>query len=395
MGVLSAYLLNLVRLEPGQAMYLPAGELHAYLGKLNPKSTDEGFGMELMANSDNVLRGGLTPKHIDVPELLSTLTFSSGMPKVLLPESRSETEGVYKTGAEEFELSVIEIKKDEEFISAENHSADALIVLEGSIEITDSKGEVLDLDKGKTLLVPAASGKYTIRALSDSAKLYKASLPSNTSSEKTAMTAKEEKLKEIEERMDALNKMYLKLIPPVKTGTTLVHLVSIDLIPYQMRDEFVSMINDVNRNFPDMKEKIYVLTDRQDAGHMINKLNDEADGACVFDVALADTDNLDNIPEGVKALVFAGKLGNFRQLSGMLAALRALQQDEAGSLIKLFEILTGKPFEGTEADILEVINDPKELAKIIIFNLRPVDSDLTVDDLAPLNRKLLAFIKAA
>ena len=59
--MLSPILLNLVCLEPEQAMFLPAGELHAYL---------DGVGIELMANSDNVLRGGLTSKHIDVDELL-------------------------------------------------------------------------------------------------------------------------------------------------------------------------------------------------------------------------------------------------------------------------------------------------------------------------------------
>jgi mannose-6-phosphate isomerase len=60
-GVLAPILLNLICLEPGQALFLDAGELHAYL---------EGLGIELMANSDNVLRGGLTPKHVDVPELV-------------------------------------------------------------------------------------------------------------------------------------------------------------------------------------------------------------------------------------------------------------------------------------------------------------------------------------
>ena len=58
-GVLSPAILNLVCLKPGEAMYLPAGQLHAYL---------EGVGVELMANSDNVLRGGLTPKHVDVAD---------------------------------------------------------------------------------------------------------------------------------------------------------------------------------------------------------------------------------------------------------------------------------------------------------------------------------------
>jgi mannose-6-phosphate isomerase class I len=65
-GLFSLLLLNLVHLRPGQAIYLPAGELHAYL---------RGVGIELMANSNNVLRGGLTHKFVDVDELLQTLSF--------------------------------------------------------------------------------------------------------------------------------------------------------------------------------------------------------------------------------------------------------------------------------------------------------------------------------
>ena len=67
-GILAALLLNHIELEPGEAVFLPAGNLHAYL---------EGFGVEVMANSDNVLRGGLTSKHIDVDELMDVLIFSS------------------------------------------------------------------------------------------------------------------------------------------------------------------------------------------------------------------------------------------------------------------------------------------------------------------------------
>ncbi|MDD4981949.1 MAG: mannose-6-phosphate isomerase, class I, partial [Candidatus Omnitrophica bacterium] len=174
MGVLSAYLLNLVRLEPGQAMYLPAGELHAYLGRLNPKSENEGASMEIMANSNNVLRGGLTPKHIDVPELLATLTFNSGAPKILTPQKRSEEESVYNTPAEEFELSVIEVEGDKEFVSVAEHSADALIVLEGEATLTDSRNNRLELQRGDTILVPAVSGTYTIKG---AAKIYKAGVP--------------------------------------------------------------------------------------------------------------------------------------------------------------------------------------------------------------------------
>ncbi len=65
-GVIVAMLLNRVRLRPGQAVWMPAGNLHAYL---------RGVGVEIMAASDNVLRGGLTPKHVDVDELLRVLRF--------------------------------------------------------------------------------------------------------------------------------------------------------------------------------------------------------------------------------------------------------------------------------------------------------------------------------
>src|SRR6201999_3884389 len=66
-GVLAALLLNRISLAPGETIFLTAGNLHAYL---------RGVGVEIMANSDNVLRGGLTPKHVDVPELLRVLDFT-------------------------------------------------------------------------------------------------------------------------------------------------------------------------------------------------------------------------------------------------------------------------------------------------------------------------------
>ena len=97
-GVLAALLLNRVTLAPGEAIYLPAGNLHAYLS---------GSGVELMANSDNVLRGGLTPKHVDVPELLRVLDFDHAGPPPVLTGSLDAADGAwvrYDTPAEEFLL---------------------------------------------------------------------------------------------------------------------------------------------------------------------------------------------------------------------------------------------------------------------------------------------------
>ncbi|MFE6410698.1 mannose-6-phosphate isomerase, class I [Streptomyces sp. NPDC057837] len=95
-GVIAAMLLNHVRLQPGEALYLGAGVPHAYLS---------GLGVEIMANSDNVLRCGLTPKHVDVPELLRIVRFHAADPGVLRPEAAPDGEEVYETPIDEFRLS--------------------------------------------------------------------------------------------------------------------------------------------------------------------------------------------------------------------------------------------------------------------------------------------------
>ncbi|MDN5381600.1 mannose-6-phosphate isomerase, class I [Streptomyces sp. LB8] len=95
-GVLAAMLLNHVRLQPGEALFLGAGVPHAYLN---------GLSVEIMANSDNVLRCGLTPKHVDVPELLRIVRFEAADPGILRPEAGPDGEEVYDTPVDEFRLS--------------------------------------------------------------------------------------------------------------------------------------------------------------------------------------------------------------------------------------------------------------------------------------------------
>lgn len=95
-GVIAAMLLNYVQLQPGEALFLGAGVPHAYLN---------GLGVEIMANSDNVLRCGLTPKHVDVPELLRIVRFEATDPGVLRPEASPSGEEVYDTPIDEFRLS--------------------------------------------------------------------------------------------------------------------------------------------------------------------------------------------------------------------------------------------------------------------------------------------------
>src|SRR4029079_11128889 len=103
-GVLASLLLNRLTLRPGEGIYLPAGNLHTYL---------HGVGIEVIANSDNVLRGGLTPKHVDVAELLRVLDFTPAKESALHPNTIEDgMELVYDTPAPEFTVSVLRVDGD-------------------------------------------------------------------------------------------------------------------------------------------------------------------------------------------------------------------------------------------------------------------------------------------
>ena len=165
-GVLCTLLLNLVKLKPGEAMYLPARQLHAYL---------DGIGVELMANSDNVLRGGLTPKYIDNSELLGTLEFSEVRVKPLKAISTLAAEWVYDTPATEFSLSKVSVNQGTTYASPADRSIEILICTEGKGNIIDlKKGDSLDISSGTSVVIPAAVTGYKIEG---AATLYKASVP--------------------------------------------------------------------------------------------------------------------------------------------------------------------------------------------------------------------------
>jgi mannose-6-phosphate isomerase len=165
-GILAPILLNLLELEPGDAMYLPAGQLHSYL---------HGVAIELMANSDNVLRGGLTSKHIDIDELLNILSFSDGKPAVLKPKRKGPAEALYGIFADEFALSVIDVDMSAAFRSGKTRSVEIMICTQGSAEIAElADGPVLKIGKGISVLIPAAVKQYTIQGC---ARIYKAAVP--------------------------------------------------------------------------------------------------------------------------------------------------------------------------------------------------------------------------
>lgn len=140
-GVIAAMLLNHVTLKPGEALYLGAGVPHAYLN---------GMGVEIMANSDNVLRCGLTPKHVDVPELLRVVRFEASDPGILRPEASPDGEEVYETPIDEFRLSRYVLPEGDARHDLTAGTPQILLCAAGEVRVGD-----LSLTPGGSVFVPA------------------------------------------------------------------------------------------------------------------------------------------------------------------------------------------------------------------------------------------------
>lgn len=164
-GIFSIYLLNLVKLKRGEGIYQAAGLPHAYL---------EGVNIELMANSDNVFRGGLTQKFINVPELLKHLVFEPVTPKVLVGAPISNIEKVYKTAAPDFELSQLKILQKDIYRPKQDASPQIIIAVEGEGMIINSSIQ-LPFKQGESFFIEA-NVPYKILPKSD-ALLFKARIP--------------------------------------------------------------------------------------------------------------------------------------------------------------------------------------------------------------------------
>lgn len=145
-GVIAAMLLNYVRLQPGEALYLGAGVPHAYL---------DGLGVEIMANSDNVLRCGLTPKHIDVPELLRVVRFEAGDPGVLRPEAAPDGEELYAAPIDEFRLSRHVLAPGGDARTLDAGTPQILLCTGGRAVLRGDDGSTLTLGPGESAFVPA------------------------------------------------------------------------------------------------------------------------------------------------------------------------------------------------------------------------------------------------
>lgn len=172
-GVLAALLLNRITLGPGEGIYLAAGNLHAYLS---------GVALEVMANSDNVLRGGLTPKHVDVPELLRVLNFTPTTESQLRVDTHQHgLAAFYDTPAAEFAASMLTLGAD-----AVGHEVDAplrqgaaqgpqiLLCIEGATTVHGKSG-ALTLNRGAAAWVAADDGPIRLVA-QEPTKIFRATV---------------------------------------------------------------------------------------------------------------------------------------------------------------------------------------------------------------------------
>lgn len=149
-GTLAPAYLNLCRLSPGESIFVTAGILHSYL---------KGTILEIMPNSDNVIRGGLTPKHMYVDELMNVVDFREQAVDLVDPEN-GEFETVYPTPAEEFNLSRVV-----NGFKGESVNGEVLLAISGSGRINDLefyKGDCMYVPPGEKYLIDAAAELYRV-----------------------------------------------------------------------------------------------------------------------------------------------------------------------------------------------------------------------------------------
>jgi mannose-6-phosphate isomerase len=149
LGIVASLLLRYVVLRPGEAIFLPAGGPHAYL---------RGTGVELLANSDNVVRAGLTPKHIDVPELLKLIDPAAAVP-VIEPRPLGDGVAVYDSPAPEFRLYRAELGPGEVTLPG-GGCARLVLCTQGAGALRASSGE-LKVGRGESCYLSAADGAVT------------------------------------------------------------------------------------------------------------------------------------------------------------------------------------------------------------------------------------------
>jgi len=170
-GVLTSLLLNHLVLAPGEAVYLPPGNLHAYL---------HGTAVEIQANSDNVLRGGLTPKHVDVPELLRVLDFTAGDTPVLAGEPVSRLETIYRTPTPEFQLFRLDWSEsdwaagDRSAAVLDGDGPQILLAVAGAAVVEAADGATLELPRGAAAWLAATDPPVRVCGAAEGTRIFRA-----------------------------------------------------------------------------------------------------------------------------------------------------------------------------------------------------------------------------
>lgn len=152
-GVVLALLMNHVFLEPGEALFLPAGNIHAYLS---------GLGVELMAASDNVLRGGLTPKHVDIDELERVVDFTPGRIPLVVPREISSGLIQYQCNTDDFLLYKLEPSGERLMADLSLPSEAVILCTAGEIAISNSLEERVLLRRGEAAYMSADAKFFSI-----------------------------------------------------------------------------------------------------------------------------------------------------------------------------------------------------------------------------------------
>jgi mannose-6-phosphate isomerase len=169
-GVLAALLLNRITLGPGEGIFLSAGNLHAYL---------RGVGLEVMANSDNVLRGGLTPKHVDVPELLRVLNFNPTTESQLRAQTHPDgLASFYDTPTAEFAASMLTLGDDQighEVDAPSRHDGPQILLCVEGATAVHGKAGALTLTRGAAAWVAADDGPIRLVA-HEPTKIFRATV---------------------------------------------------------------------------------------------------------------------------------------------------------------------------------------------------------------------------
>ncbi len=160
-GLFTPLMLNVITLQPGEAMFLYACTPHAYL---------KGTGLEIMANSDNVLRAGLTPKYMDVDELVACTKFEP------IPFAELQFTPEQKEGGEYYAIPVDDFKfalfASADSLTLTTQSAEILLALDADVTLTHASGESVTISKGQSVFIPAYAQQYQLTSTGRVARAF-------------------------------------------------------------------------------------------------------------------------------------------------------------------------------------------------------------------------------